>query len=70
MLIWLYLLVSIVFGLVSLYVAVYNIDCFFQNHRIRILVKLLGRTGVRISYFLVGVLFLAMGGWFFVIIFS
>jgi len=48
-------------GAFSILASVLNWDFFFENRRAKIFVKILGRIGARIFYFLLGLFLLFLG---------
>jgi len=48
-------------GLFSILASVLNWNFFFENRRANIFVKILGRNGARIFYFLLGLFLLFLG---------
>lgn len=56
-----YFVIFLLCGLFSIAGAVFNWDFFFSNRKARVFVRLLGRTGARIFYGILGIAIIVMG---------
>jgi hypothetical protein len=54
-------LILIAVGLFSMAGAAFDWDWYMNNHRARVFVRLVGRTGARIFYILLGLVFASFG---------
>ena len=62
-----FMIIMVLSGLFSICGAIFNWDFFFENYKARPVVKLIGRTGARVFYVLVG-LFCIFCGIMFVVL--
>ena len=56
-----YFVILLLGGLFSIAGAVFNWDFFFSNSKARVFVRLLGRTGARIFYGILGIAIIIIG---------
>ncbi len=56
-----FMLIMALGGIFSICGAIFNWDFFFENYKARPVVKLIGRTGARVFYVLIGLLCIFFG---------